>query len=163
MLLSRKFAKKVDNLNMSIIGGPVSASAAGAPESKRHINKAKEKRRNDEALERRRFEDSLELHISQVESSAAVEPLKEHASDDAESEGHANSQIPFQYPFATNLTPYGPYPAAARPNPPQSETLEAQTSDHTTNETASADTCKEDANTTDDDSPEANRSIDITG
>ncbi len=95
---------------MSIIGGPVSASAAGAPESKRHINKAKEKRRNDEAIERRRFEDSLELHVSQVESTEAVEPLKEHLSDDAESEGHANPQLPFQYPYSSQGLSYGPVP-----------------------------------------------------
>ena len=54
------------------------------------MNKAKEKRRNDEAQQRRRFEDALELHISQVETQEAVQSVKEHSSEDAESERHAD-------------------------------------------------------------------------
>ncbi len=92
---------------MSLIGGPIAAGVAGAPEANRNASKAKEKPRNDEARQRRRFEDALELHVSEVESADAVHTVKEHASEDADSERQAKQHPQFM-PRAPTNSPAGP-------------------------------------------------------
>lgn len=130
---------------MSSIGGPIAAGIAGAPEASRSASKAMEKRRNDEARQRRRFEDALELHVSGIESADAVHDVKEHASEDADSERQAKPKLHFNQrplnnaggrglnngypppePPAASLAdePDSASDAAAAPSPPPPESLD---------------------------------------
>jgi len=149
-----------------MIGGPVSASAAGAPEAKRNVNKAKEKRRNDEAQQRRRFEDALELHISQVETQEAVQSVKEHSSEDAESERHADrykKEFRDLRPSASAASVIEKYQPTVSPPPGAVLPAAPEGSPADERETDERETDERETETGDDNDNPSNRSIDVTG